>query len=848
MGVARVFNRKLSIFVLAIFALVAQPFYGVVQNQVASAATANITQLSFTTSAQTLEQNEVSATMTVQPQSVSSSQEEYDTSSNNILITSSSATGEFSTNGSSGWAATNSTNRGSGANTNFYYRDSSSGVHTITAKLTTSEATPRILTTTQEVTINAPTPPPAPPAAEPTSPPVKPAVAGQVIYDSIPETLPSNFPSVGFQATQTNELGDKINFAPGTSRTLSNTAVTLSSWACESGSWNSGCVTTPGATFSHPITLNIYNVAGDGTVGSLIESRTQSFAIPYRPSSDPTCLSATAWRDTDGNCFNGLSHVIVFDTSGITVPDSIIYTVGYNTNTYGASPLGVAGSYDSLNVALSASAPQVGADSNSSEIFRNRLTGLQVYSGYASNGNPAALFTAIEYMHNPTDSSYIAAQKNVRANTVGDLASQVRAPSEAEGVRFNFTNADNSINNVVGYQHVQAGQWPNVNGDKQYRVGVSAPNGQYTVSAEYLVNGTWHPVTGSATLFSIDKPTGSYISPNATKSVFRNSDNPVRVKAEDQFNQFKHVVITINGTDYTVLRANCDLRQAGNYVLCDVSRASNWAGLTPGAYTASAVVHTQVNNRSDAFMSQAFTIDTAKPTVTNFQTPLTTVDAETFQVSAQAADDTEVESVNFYVTAPRADGACTGSGTIYSQQRVTTPTDGTYVATLSRAGLDGNYCVYAVARDTAFSNSDIEKRSIIFEVPAEPVDPTEPTDPGEEEGEGGSGNGSGNNPTPLQPASTLTATNPVTTPLTASTAFNPIFNTDFAGTASSTAGDVLGTTTEKNAKKTAQTNILGVDDEKGTILGMAWYWWLLILAAVAGLIYYLVARNRSQQD
>lgn len=231
----------------------------------------------------------------------------------------------------------------------------------------------------------------------PTTPPTKPVVDGDVIFDSIPSVLPSNSTSVGYQATQTRELGDKITF-DGTSRDLKHAAVTLSSWACETGGGTS-CVTTPGATFNHPITLNLYNVAGDGSVGTLIDSVTQTFAIPYRPSADPTCPGGTAWRDTNGSCFNGMNHVIVFDASGITVPDSIIYSVAYNTQTYGSPAVGVAGPYNSLNVSLIPSTPAVGADQNAGEVFWNstyggRTLGLNTYSGYAAHGNPAVMFTA----------------------------------------------------------------------------------------------------------------------------------------------------------------------------------------------------------------------------------------------------------------------------------------------------------------------------------------------------------------------------------------------------------------------------------------------------------------------
>src|SRR6185503_2306480 len=107
----------------------------------------------------------------------------------------------------------------------------------------------------------------------------------QAIYDNIPNPLPGNLSSWGFEATGTSEFGDRVMFAPATPRNLSTVTVTMSSWGCQSGTWNGGnCVTTSGATFSHPITLNIYNVGPSNTVGSLIGSVTQNFNIPYRPS------------------------------------------------------------------------------------------------------------------------------------------------------------------------------------------------------------------------------------------------------------------------------------------------------------------------------------------------------------------------------------------------------------------------------------------------------------------------------------------------------------------------------------------------------------------------------------
>lgn len=235
------------------------------------------------------------------------------------------------------------------------------------------------------------------PPVPPTAPSTRPVLSGEIIYDAVPATLPSNSPSLGYQATSTSAFGDKITFG-GTGRELDKVAVNLSSWACESGTWNNSCVTTPGSTFTHPVTLNIYNVAEDGTVGSLIATRTQTFEIPYRPTADPTCGTATQWRDTNGNCFNGYNYVVTFDANGITVPNTVIYSVAYNTQSYGVSPLGVDGPFNSLNVALSTSTT-VGTNIDANEVFWDTTypgytAGLKADSGWSADGNPAVIFTA----------------------------------------------------------------------------------------------------------------------------------------------------------------------------------------------------------------------------------------------------------------------------------------------------------------------------------------------------------------------------------------------------------------------------------------------------------------------
>jgi hypothetical protein len=206
---------------------------------------------------------------------------------------------------------------------------------------------------------------------------------GQVIYNSTVSPLPGNLPSVGAEAYFFSELGDDVNFA-GTARNLRAVTVTMSSWGCQSGSWHAhDCVSAPGATFSVPITLNIYN-AGSPNPGTLIATRTQIFAIPYRPSADSAHCTGGRWYDAaSGGCFNGLAANITFDFSSFAgvLPNSVVYGISYNTSHNGPSPIGESPScfstsagcpYDSLNIAL-APTVTVGSKPFPDTLFQNTL-------------------------------------------------------------------------------------------------------------------------------------------------------------------------------------------------------------------------------------------------------------------------------------------------------------------------------------------------------------------------------------------------------------------------------------------------------------------------------------------
>ena len=194
------------------------------------------------------------------------------------------------------------------------------------------------------------------------------------IYNNVPNPLPGNLPSVGYEANGASEFGDRVQFSLGTGRFLTTVVQTMSSWGCQTGHWNTGnCFTTPGTTFSHPITLNIYNVGAGNQVGSLIGSVTQTFAIPYRPSADNTnCTGPDAGKWFNGtSCFNGLATTITFNLGNLVVPNQVIYGIAFNTSTAGYTPIGTSAAcllsaggcgYDSLNVATVAAPPSVGVN------------------------------------------------------------------------------------------------------------------------------------------------------------------------------------------------------------------------------------------------------------------------------------------------------------------------------------------------------------------------------------------------------------------------------------------------------------------------------------------------------
>ena len=221
-----------------------------------------------------------------------------------------------------------------------------------------------------------------------------PAVAADA-YVAIPEPLPGNLSSIGFEATATSEFGGLVQLA-GTNGPSPVVSVVLSTWGCEDGGGLT-CLTSPGATFDHPITLKVYARGPGDAPGALLASQTKTFSIPYRPSANPLC--GTGWSPDAGvTCFNGMAVRLTFDALPVAIPDEVVLAVAYNTTHRGYAPIGESApcytesggcGYDSLNMGVRG-VPTVGAQPRPADAYINSTSGGSYCDGGAGGHGHAA--------------------------------------------------------------------------------------------------------------------------------------------------------------------------------------------------------------------------------------------------------------------------------------------------------------------------------------------------------------------------------------------------------------------------------------------------------------------------
>ncbi len=182
--------------------------------------------------------------------------------------------------------------------------------------------------------------------------PNAPAPVSEVVYNDSPDPLFLSYLSAGFSSNQYSAMGNFVQLA-GTARKLESCDVILVSWA-KAATYTAWSTANPTLSNSegwfHPITISIFEInSADQPV--FLTNKTQNILIPWRPL---TQANGTAYP-YDGFAFRA---TIPFP-DGATLPERPLVVVSFRTQSYGfdpttfqASPIGLAGPYNELNVAF----------------------------------------------------------------------------------------------------------------------------------------------------------------------------------------------------------------------------------------------------------------------------------------------------------------------------------------------------------------------------------------------------------------------------------------------------------------------------------------------------------------
>jgi len=210
--------------------------------------------------------------------------------------------------------------------------------------------------------------------------------AQTTVYDATSNPLPPSIASLGYQSNGAAEFGDYVHLA-GTDRFLKTVTVTMTDFALFADYSTDARYSGNSSTWPHPVTINVYNVVPGAPLnqaGSLLATKTITANIPWRPVADPTCADPTRWRSpVDNQCYAGIAFNVTFDLSiqNVALPNDIVIGLAFNTETYGANPIGVTGPYIGLNIGVQGSAT-VGTDDDTDRVFWNTT----VAGNYADGG------------------------------------------------------------------------------------------------------------------------------------------------------------------------------------------------------------------------------------------------------------------------------------------------------------------------------------------------------------------------------------------------------------------------------------------------------------------------------
>ena len=226
----------------------------------------------------------------------------------------------------------------------------------------------------------------------------------EILFQRIPEVDQPSYPSYGLDGKVDTGLGDVVDLKRD-NRRLESVDVAMVNFA-QAASWPELAEENSEGYF-HPLTLTIYRVLGDDLF--LVAEETQNALIPWRP----------ATLDDGGEYpFGGRAFRVRFDfVEEAFLAGDLALVISYNTNQGGPAPLGVAGPYDSLNVALNGDTPQVGSDDNPARMVRQTAGGV---SQSAAFGALAPMFVVRGFPPSPVTGQPIEAGGYLVRATVDD--------------------------------------------------------------------------------------------------------------------------------------------------------------------------------------------------------------------------------------------------------------------------------------------------------------------------------------------------------------------------------------------------------------------------------------------
>jgi hypothetical protein len=172
----------------------------------------------------------------------------------------------------------------------------------------------------------------------------------QTKYSNIPSPVPGNVVSQGFECCQVNGVGDIVQMT--SAGAIDSWEFGFSVWS-DCASYAAAC-TANSAGFTVPVTLTAYDGTG-GVYGTQLFQTTVNQFFGWRPASTPgLCGGDTgAWFDAiDDTCYHGQLQFITFNALNWNLPQDVGFQLSFDTQSWGYTPTGTSGPYNSLNVAL----------------------------------------------------------------------------------------------------------------------------------------------------------------------------------------------------------------------------------------------------------------------------------------------------------------------------------------------------------------------------------------------------------------------------------------------------------------------------------------------------------------